>query len=56
MKLVYAPRVLELIDTDERCWIRTKEEAGRGPQRFQNGRSFETLLYAKSKTSFPALI
>jgi hypothetical protein len=27
VKLVYHPRVLELIEQDESCWIRTKEEA-----------------------------
>ena len=27
VRLVYHPRVLELISRDERCWIRTKEEA-----------------------------
>jgi hypothetical protein len=27
VKLVYHPRVLELIQQDDRCWIRTKEEA-----------------------------
>ncbi len=27
VKLIYHPRVLELIQEDERCWIRTKEEA-----------------------------
>jgi hypothetical protein len=26
-KLVYHPRVLQLIEQDERCWIKTKEEA-----------------------------
>ena len=27
VKLVYHPKVLELIEADERCWIRTKEQA-----------------------------
>jgi hypothetical protein len=27
VKLVYHPRVLELIEQDEECWIRTKEQA-----------------------------
>jgi hypothetical protein len=27
VKLVYHPRVLELIQRDDRCWIRTKEDA-----------------------------
>jgi hypothetical protein len=27
VKLVYQPKVLELIEKDERCWIRTKDEA-----------------------------
>ncbi len=27
VKLVYQPKVLELIENDEDCWIRTKEEA-----------------------------
>jgi hypothetical protein len=27
VKLVYHPRVLQLIQQDERCWIKTKEEA-----------------------------
>lgn len=26
-KMVYHPRVLQLIEQDERCWIKTKEEA-----------------------------
>lgn len=29
VKLVYHPRVLELIDEDKRCWITTKAEAER---------------------------
>jgi hypothetical protein len=27
VRLVYHPKVLELIKNDERCWIRTKDEA-----------------------------
>lgn len=27
VKLVYHPKVLELIKADDRCWVRTKEEA-----------------------------
>jgi hypothetical protein len=27
VKLLYHPRVLELINQDERCWIRTRQEA-----------------------------
>ncbi|MDB5347071.1 MAG: hypothetical protein JWP89_5448 [Schlesneria sp.] len=29
VKLVYHPRVIELIKMDDRCWIRTKEDAER---------------------------
>jgi hypothetical protein len=27
VKLIYQPRVIKLIQQDERCWIRTKDEA-----------------------------
>ena len=27
VRLIYRPKVLELIQQDERCWIRTKDEA-----------------------------
>lgn len=27
VKLVYQPRVLEMIDADDRCWIHTEEQA-----------------------------